>query len=246
MKLAICDDDMDIRSDYVALVESIAEKHKIDIQVSEYASGNQLEFALAGPDEPPDIILLDVMMPGPDGITVAKRLRDAGFAGIIIYLTQSPDYMLPAFDVGAFNYVIKYSSEKNEARFEKVFIKAAEKVELSKKKYILLNGISEHRNLPIDSILYFESLKHLITVHYGEGEAFEFVSSLSRVEDALIAYGFVRIHRSYLVNSASIRTFDFKSATLTDGSTLPVGRKRYPELKTALRKNADVSLDDEE
>lgn len=245
MKIAICDDDSRSRSDYRDLVTAIAERRGLQLEIEEYETGNQLGFALAGPEDPPDIIFLDILMPGPDGIETGRKLRENGYSGIIIYLSQSPDYMLPAFDVGAFNYVIKSSAVKGVSRFEKVFVQAAETAEKHKRKYILLNGISEHRNLAIDTILYFESLKHVITVHYDNNERFEFISSLSRVEDALAAYGFIRTHRSYLVNCAAIRNFGFKSVVLSDGTELPIGRKRYGELKEILKENAAVSLEAE-
>ena len=242
MRVAVCDDDDRTRAKYSLLIKAIAEKRGIVLQISEYETGKQLQFALSGPDEPPDIILMDILMPGPNGIEVGKQLRNTGFQGIIIYLSQSPDYMQSAFDVSAFNYLVKAGDVEDEEQLERVFMKAVKKTQLRKRKYILLNGISEHRNLAIDSILYFESLKHVVTVHYDAGESFEFISSLSRVEDALGAYGFIRTHRSYLVNCAMIQRFDFKDIELTDGTVLPVGRKHYSKLKSTVRENAVVSL----
>lgn len=243
MRIAICDDDDWSRSYYSDLIKNIAAKRCIQLQISEYENGRQLEFDLDGSSEPPDILLLDVLMPEENGIQVGQRLRLSGYSGIIIYVSQSADFVLPAFDVEAFNYVLKGTEREDSERFKRIFVRAIEKSIRHKKKYILLSGISEHRNLALDSILYFESMRHVITVHYGQDEQFDFISTLSRTEDALAAYGFLRTHRSYLVNSSAIRAFDFKGVKLIDGTELPMGRRHYLEVKQTMRNNAVVNLD---
>jgi len=243
MKIAICENDAEIRSRFSLLMKEIARKRGIGLWVSEYETGTQLRFVLERTGDIPDAILLDIAMPEIDGIDVCRILRQEGFFGAVIYLSRSSDYKLPAFDVGAFNYVIRMDSEGMEQHLEMALERAAEKSQQDNRKYILLNGISEYRNLPIDAILYFESIKHVVTVHYGSDEEFDFICPLTRVEDALGAYGFMRVHNSYLVNTAAVKSFDFKGIELADGTELPIGRKRYPELKAVMRECAVVNLD---
>lgn len=243
MRVAICDDDAAMREHYAELIKLVAEGHGKTVEVEQFKTGEQLLFSLADKKTPPDIAFLDIFMPGVDGIDLGTQMRKSGFIGSIIYLTRSKDHMLPAFDVGATNYVIK-GDEYGSDRFERVFLKAAAQAEQRKRKYILLNGISEHRNIAIESIRYFEVNRHICVVHYGYDESFEFVSTLGKAENMLLPYGFVRVHKSFLVNCAAVRGYNFKRIVLEDGTEVPIGRKYQDNFRQAMNSFADVGLED--
>ena len=242
INIVICDDDFKSRDYYVSLIKKITLRNGINAQVTTYENGEQLLFAFEGAKVPPDVVYLDVYMPKTDGMEAARKLREAGYRGDIIFLTSSEDHALPAFDVHAFNYVVKEGTDYGSFRFEKVFLEATEDVRRRNRRYILLNGISEHCNVAVDSIRYFEVFKHVCVCHYDKRSTFEFVSSLSKLEDMLTQYGFVRIHRSFLVNSAYVERFTFGSATLADGTELPIGRHRYSALKEMIESLATVEI----
>lgn len=244
MKVAICDDDAKLRNYYAELTQLVANKSGIPVSVDTYEKGEQLLFALSSRNDPPDILFLDIFMPGIDGINLGSDLVKNGFIGSIIYLTRSQDHMLSAFDVGASNYIIK-GEEFDSGRFEKVFFKAAKEVERRKRKHILLNGIGEHRNIAIDSISYFEIRKYRCIVHYNKDETFEFVSPLHKIENALRVYGFVRSYKSYLINCEKVASYNAKQIVLNDGTELPMGRKYYPDVKEAMTAYAEEEFGNE-
>ena len=103
-----------------------------------------------------------------------------------------------------------------------------------------LKGIGEYRNIPIQSIYYFEVFQRIITVHYDNNEQFEFYSSIGKLEITVLPKGFLRIHRSYIVSVSQIKTFNSTSLTLMNGKELPVGRKYLPNLKTAFQTPENV------
>lgn len=240
MLIAICDDDLATREQCKKAVTDFLAKEGLKADVVLFESGTQLLFSLAGREAPPDIILLDIMMPKIDGVEVARQLRSNGYMGAIVFLTRSSDRTFDAFDVGAFNYVVKDADSVN--RLHQVLASAIATMERRKGDFILINGISEHRNLPISSIRYFEINKHVCTVHYGPGvgEAFEFVSSLDRLENMTLLCGFVRIHRSYLVNCHYVKKYTFRKCVLDNGIELPVGRARYADLRSAMESQAAI------
>lgn len=243
MRVAICDDDAAMREHYAELIKLVAIRHGKAVEVDRFESGEQLLFSLADKKDPPDIAFLDIFMPGVDGIDLGTQMRKAGFIGSIIYLTRSKEHMLPAFDVGATNYVIK-GDEYGSDRFERVFLKAVIQTEQRRRKYILLNGISEHRNIAIESIRYFEVNRHICIVHYGYDESFEFVSTLGKAESMLLPFGFVRVHKSFLVNCAAVKGYNFKRIVLEDGTEVPIGRKYQDNFRQAMKSFAEIAPDD--
>lgn len=241
MRVAVCDDDASMREYYTGLIRLIAENRKLSVFIDEYEQAEQLLFALADKKDPPDIAFLDIFMPGENGISLGTQMRKEGFIGSIIYLTRSKEHMLPAFDVGASNYIIK-GHEYEDARFERVFLRAADEVKKKKRKYLLLNGISEHRNIAIESIYYFEVNKHICLVHYGAGESFEFISSLGKIENTLLAYQFMRVHKSFLVNCKEVKSYTFKEIVMSNAARVPVGRKYSADFRQLMDDCAEVNL----
>lgn len=179
-------------------------------------------------------------MPGINGIETGLKLRQAPFHfhGEIVFVTVSSDYAIDAFDVQAFHYIVKgiTSTEKTNAILTNALNKAVEK----EQEFILLKGIGEYRNIPIQSIYYFEVFQRIITVHYDNNEQFEFYSSIGKLEITVLPKGFLRIHRSYIVSVPQIKTFNSTSLTLMNGKELPVGRKYLPNLKIAFQTPENV------
>ena len=179
-------------------------------------------------------------MPGINGIDTGLKLRQAPFHfhGEIIFVTVSSDYAIQAFDVQAFHYIVKgiTSTKKTKSILTNALNKAVEK----EQEFILLKGIGEYRNIPIQSIYYFEVFQRIITVHYDNNEQFEFYSSIGKLEITVLPKGFLRIHRSYIVSVPQIKTFNSTSLTLMNGKELPVGRKYLPNLKMAFQTPENV------
>lgn len=100
---------------------------------------------------------------------------------------------------------------------------------------IQVNG--EIINLSLDDILYLEVQQHNVTAvmrQQTQGKKqmeYSFYASLSDLEQRLEPLGFLRIHKSYLVNMKHLKKFQCKEATLDDGTTLRVGEKSYSENK---------------
>ena len=236
IRIVVCEDNEIQRELYSALCRDISEKHKIDIEIKEYESGSDLMLDLENPKfySILDILFLDISMPGISGIETAKAAREVGYTGIIIFLTVSKEHYEEAFDVGAFNYIIK--GEHDGKRFEEIFLKAVRLAEELRKEVIVLSGGYELRQIAVRDIEYFEVIKRVLTVYYND-EKFKFTSSnLESLEGRLFDHGFQRIHRNYLVSLLHIKKLTYKEVTMRSGSVLPVGRKYYPDLKNAVEK----------
>jgi len=243
MRVAICDDNPEENVHYAAFTEAVGKERGLNLTITIYENATQLLFSLDDSATEPDIILLDVFMPKINGIDAGRAIRAKGFGGIIIYLTRSAEYAIPAYDVEAFSYVLKDEGETEE-RLSRVLENAIDRIQSRASKRILLNNISEHRNIPIDTITYFESDRHIIRVHYGADATFDFISSITKMENRLLPYGFIRIQRSYLVNRMAIERYNAKQVRLFDGTRLPIGRGHYPALCETMESIGNMGTDD--
>lgn len=232
MKIFICDDIPTESAKYSNLITELGRKHKIPVEVTIFNGGNELLFALEDQKTPFDLLFLDINMPKMDGIELARKLKSIDTYFEIIFLTVSKEHFLPAFDVEAFNYIIKDGSIK---RFEEVFLKAYERYLHKQQKYLVFTGGGTYRNIPIQNISYFEVDKRIVTVHYNNEETFEFFSTIGKLEEQLYQYDFLRCHRSFLVAYDSILSLNKEEIKLQDGQIIPVGRSYYPRLREIMK-----------
>lgn len=122
MRIAVCDDDKEIRD---MLAEKIGKLYpEADLWL--YRSGEELLSS----DKEPDILLLDIQMPGKSGMETAKELRRKSRKAIIIFVTALDDFVFQAFDVGAFHYLVK---PFDDGKFAEILQNAVEQSEDRKK-----------------------------------------------------------------------------------------------------------------
>ena len=103
MLIGICDDEKEIR-------ELLGEKVRNVCPEAELCFYEDGASALAA-KEKPDILFLDIQMPGIDGMAAARELRKQKCGIVLIFITAIKEYVFDAFDVGAFHYLVKPFSE---------------------------------------------------------------------------------------------------------------------------------------
>ncbi len=221
IKIFLCDDNREVLDQYARLIEVLAKKNGLEITISSFHSGEELLFQLDGSPNQADIIFLDILMGKLNGMDTGKRLRELDCKSEIIFLTTSEDYVYEAYDISPVQYLLK--TKTSIERFEEVFLRA---VSLAKKKetdmFVCETGNSQ-KIVPILEISYFEIWKRVVTIHYSGAEMLKFYSSMEQLEEKLQKKGFVRIHRSYIVNLTYISRFQQNSLILKTGIELPIG-----------------------
>ena len=179
-----------------------------------------------------DFIDMDILYIGVDrncdGIGIAKSIRKAGLNAVIVFFTRSTDAVFDAFDVEALHYLV--SGKSGVKKFDEVFRKAVSRAESRTQEHIVLSCAGEQRRITISQIYYFEVFNRIVTVHYRDG-AFEFYSTLSKLEESLARRGFVRVHRAYLVSKRYIATVKRNEIILNNGTIIPVGGKYTDNIK---------------
>lgn len=202
----------------------LARRHDIRLKTRVFPSGDALLFEAEAMLAHIDLIYLDIHLSGMDGVQTASKLREMGFEGDIVFYTFDTDRAIDGYDVSALHYMIKDAT--NDQKYEEIFQRALRHKRRREQEMLVLTCAGESRCLPLQDILYFEVTLRIITVHHTKG-SFEFYSTLARMEEQLYGKGFLRVHKSFLVNMRYIRTVDSYQVVLDNGKSLPVGKKYY-------------------
>ena len=123
MQIAVCDDKKEIREMFAEWIRRLYPEAELLL----YQSGEELLLS----DKELDILLLDIQMAEKDSMETAKELRKKNKKVIIIFVTVLGDYVLQAFDVGTFHYLVKPFGSR---RFAEVLLNAVELFEDRKKQ----------------------------------------------------------------------------------------------------------------
>lgn len=227
MRIAICDDEKEIRW---LLAEKIRALYP-DSGLTVYKSGEELLLS----HDSPDILLLDIQMPGRNGIETARELRARGVNSVIIFITALEEYVFQSFDVNAFHYLVK---PFNEAKFAEVMasaVRQASKARTDAPSLMITSG-GKHILVEPDKIIYAEVFDRKIILHTTE-EDIEYYGKMKELAKSL-GDGFYRPHRAYLVNFAYIRKYDASTIFLEKGRALMAKQNYQDFVKSYLRYNA--------
>ena len=175
-----------------------------------------------------DIAFLDVDFVGQDcnGLDIARKLREVNSRALIFFITNFIEYAPEGYEVQAFRYILKWDLDAVLGRY---LMQALEKLS-DANDTLQLQTDGAILELPYAEILYLEVLGHSVSV-VTEQETYTINASLSSFEQQLENHGFLRVHKSYLVNMRHIKKFQCRELTLSSGAVLRVSEKSYAEQK---------------
>lgn len=234
MRIAICDDEENIRI-------VLAEKLRNMVSTAEillYSSGESLLTA-----SPPDILLLDIQMPGQSGMEIAQELRRRNGKMILIFVTALEEYVFQAFDVGAFHYLVKpFPDEKFAAVLQNAVRRYWEQTATVQEPDILIKAGGVHTKVRWDDVVYAEVFNRKVLIHSTHGNI-EYYGKLSSLEQQA-GEDFFRSHRAYLVHFKYVVKYDSSMIYLENGSAL-MAKQRYRDfVKQYLRYNGRQAEND--
>ncbi len=225
--IAICDDVVDEIGRIVSVLEIWRNSHP-EAQLRYRTFLNPLDLIESSEKEKFDLYLLDVVMPGINGISVAKELRATDGTARIVFLTSSPEFAYESYSVKATDYILKPVNQERLIPFLDELYFAEQS---SCPSMILKKGATIVR-VPVSLIEYVEiNGKHLY-FYLADGSFHEIFGSMNEYRDLLISFeSFMQVHRSYIVNMLRISELSPSGAVTNSGRTVPVSRSFYPQLR---------------
>ena len=231
IRIAICDDEANTR----AYLSSLIRAQSCSCEIVEYASAGD---CLADTQEV-DLLFLDIELApsgsGLDGMALARTIREraTGPQPVIIFVTGYERYVFDAFDVGAFQYLLK---PVDEEKFAQVFARAVEQIMSNRENpqkgpVLTLQSANASKTVPLDSIYYIESSNHKVELHLKDG-VFACYAKIGDLELELQDQ-FFRIHKGYLVNLSYVDGYSKTEVTLTNGERLLLSKYKYQDFVKA-------------
>ena len=225
LKIAICDDEQYFLSQVQKEIRNCFIKYGCDCQIECFQDPLRLRKEILSGEEY-DVLFLDIQMPRLTGLQLAKYLREIKDNSKIIFISNHEQCVFDSFEVSPFGFIRKNTF------FD----------EIDKTVYRLSCALSEHKadNILIGKVnllsvnpytlQYVECMdKTLLLVSDQKVKEINF--RLKELEEKLIPFGFIRIHKGYLVNYRFIFSIENTEVLLDNGKSLPVSRYRLADVR---------------
>lgn len=226
IRIAIAEDEKSYYEILEDFIKRFQEETGEFCQVSWFRDGMQLVENYTADY---DLILMDVEMPGLNGIEAAKEIRNIDESILIIFITNMAQYAIRGYEVDALDYVVKPLSYYGFAlKMKKAGRILRERVGRS----ILLPFEEETKRIPVKDILYVEIESHTLRYHTYSGISIV-TGRMKDVETQLTEKCFARCNQSYIVNLAHVDGIRDECA-IVEGTALKISRARKKEFMEKL------------
>lgn len=223
IRIAIVEDNAQDRAGIKGVLEQMARQDALQFGITEFPSGRAF---LGSFQSDYDIILLDIEMPGMNGMDMARAIRKMDSTVIIIFVTNLAQYAVDGYEVEALDFVVK---PINQYSFAMKMKRAIARTTKRTDEVIQIRTDRETLNLHIAEIRYLEVSGHYVIYHTNDGPVSEY-TTLKEAERKIGKSFFVRCNRCYLVNLRYISSVR-KDTVIVDGAELVISR---PQKKSFL------------
>jgi two-component system LytT family response regulator len=199
----------------------------------------------------PDLVFLDIDMPGGNGFELLKKYKTLPFK--LIFITAYNDFAVKAFRFSALDYILKpvnpddlvAAVNKAETLIDKenlnqklqIFISNMENMSLDVKKIVLKTSDSIHI-VNVNDIIRCEADRNYSSFFLAGGKTILVSTTLKDYDELLSSFRFLRVHQSHLVNLNHIERYEKKDGgciIMKDGSVVPVSVRKKEELLSLLQ-----------
>ncbi len=229
LKIAICDDDNAQRKYLSDLADAWAKRNRHLVRIKQYADAKSFLFDYSE-EKDFDILLLDIEMPGMNGIELARSIRHDNTTVQIVFITGYYEYFSDGFDVSALHYLLKPTDEE---KLRAVLNKAVENLAY-RQRSVLLNTSDGDIKVSLADILYIESENVYVIIHTVRG-VYRTRTTLGSFSEQLDET-FFKVHRSFIASLKYIKKITRTELTMVNDEVIPISRKLYNDVHAALIK----------
>lgn len=183
-----------------------------------------------------DLLFLDIKMPNITGIDFLKTIKTPPKT---IFTTAYRDYAIESYDLEVVDYLLKPITFERFFKSIDKFLRAnslivSEKNEVIQDEFILVKSGNKHHKIKIDQILFIESLKDYIKIHTVNDKRIVSKYKIGEIEEELAYKNFLRVHRSYVINTNKISAFTINDIEV-NSVEIPIGASYKDKVITFLK-----------
>ena len=217
--IAIVEDNDQYALVITEYINNFMKENNIELNIIRF---NNADDFLANYQQIYSVILMDIQMPGIDGMNASYELRKIDKTVSIIFITSMVQFAQKGYEVNAVSFIL---NPINYYDFALKFKKALDISLMNQNRNITLNTKNGICRISTDKIMYVEIIKHKLIYHLVD-ELIEMTGVLSEVEERLNEYGFLRCNQCYLVNPKFIVAVKGKEVIIGN-EYLQISRPRY-------------------
>jgi DNA-binding LytR/AlgR family response regulator len=199
IRIAIADDDTRFLSEIVEMVQCLFNGTEEETEIKQFVTGRALMTELDA-ETSYDIYLLDVEMPGADGVQLAEKIRKYDQNAYIVFITSFEKYAIKGYQHHIYHYVMK---EEYQEKLPGILLEIQKKIEEGTKRYYKIESERKHQKIRWDNIVYVEKEKNkgkYVKFHCNNGNDYEERETLQNVYSKLPEREFAYTYRSQIVN----------------------------------------------
>ncbi len=228
VRVAFCDDDLSILQDLNVLIDKYRLERNRDIEYTAFRSPLEL-IAEIERGVRFDILFLDVIMPGENGIEAAKEIRKYDEGVKIIFLTSSSEFAVQSYSVNARFYQLKPIWEEG---FFRLMDSVTEECRKEQENSLILRCKTGITKIDLGRLMYSEVLRRTLFFYMDDGKVLESSGSMDELWERLEGNeSFMHPHRSFLVNMEYIRNITYKAILMENQAQIPIPHGKYSEIK---------------
>ena len=222
MRIAVCDDNP---KELERIKGCFCRIQGYDLVCSYFDSTSTVMEILKTEDSPYDLYILDIEMPGMNGLKLAKSIREKDSRALFVFLTSYTRYMKDVFDVVTFDFIEKPISDE---KLLQILERAATYLNITSQHFSFGYRASRY-SLKYDRILYIEKKGRQALIHTFE-DVYKTNMTLEEIWKQLNPKSFVHIHSSYIINLYNLDRKDNEIAIMRNGEKLHITKGYRREL----------------
>lgn len=228
IQIAVVDDRQADVEQIQALLRVYIQKNGLEIQISVFNSGESfLEQLRPGQF---DLIFMDIVMQGIDGLETARRLRAMDAKVLLVFVTTESDYAIEGYEVEAAGFLVK-APQLDQNRFDRVMNHVCKK--LYDCVMVDLTDTPIRLKLPADSIYYAEISDHKLTIR-TDSTSYQLRMTIGQFKTRLPKDNrFFECYKGIVINLDAVDILNRQNVVMKDGATLPVSRRQCEKLADA-------------
>lgn len=228
IRIAIVEDEAIFAEELTNYLKEYQKTSGEELEIKRYRDGDEIT---AGYKAQFDIILMDIQMQFMDGMSAAEEIRKTDSEVIIIFITNTPQYAIRGYEVGALDYVLKPVSY---FAFSQKIGRAIARIKKRERTYITIPVKGGILRLDTSDIYYVESYGHNLVYHSRNGNYIS-QGTMKDAQEQLENKSFSRGNKCYLINLEHVEGIQDKCAVVK-GEKLQISRPRMNAFMQELTK----------